>query len=241
MIPVHRRPPSTGVLPPVLVFDFDGVLCDSLEECMMVAWYAHAGAPVLRLPRPRPGGRAAEVVERFERCRPFMRHLPHFLVPLVGADSPATRAAFRPATRRSPRAETERFAEAADGLPRASCARRTPSDWSRATPSSGVWRARRTAPTSRPPATARPSVRSCAHTAWRSTTTTSSARCATSARRWTQIATRESRDPADVVLVDDSIENCIAARAAGFGASGRHGGTTPRVMRRLLEDTGFRP
>src|SRR5215218_9113706 len=99
---------------PLLVFDFDGVLCDSLEECTMVAWYAYAGEPIERFVIPGLDGVPHDVARRFEACRPFMRHLGHFLVPLAGDRLPATRAEFKARFAALSDADIARFMSAAE-------------------------------------------------------------------------------------------------------------------------------
>ena len=129
----HPTTPTRPIDPteaPLLVFDFDGVLCDSLAECMMVAWYAHAGEPLARFVAPGLDGVPARDRQRFERCRPFMRHLGHFFVPLVehapAADDP--RRVRRRASTRSP--ATTPSASSAPPRPTApACAPSTRAHW----------------------------------------------------------------------------------------------------------------
>jgi phosphoglycolate phosphatase-like HAD superfamily hydrolase len=78
----------------LLVLDFDGVICDSVEECFVSSWEARhrlrdAAAPV---PEPPAGGPAS-----FARLRPFVRNGEDFLVILEAADrgaAVADQAAF---------------------------------------------------------------------------------------------------------------------------------------------------
>src|ERR1700710_2791750 len=127
-MPPEPHYPPPGAVPPVLVFDFDGVLCDSLEECMMVAWYAHTGAPVSHFVDPGLAGVPAAVAGRFERCRPFMRHLLHLLVPIVVLEPPRSRAAFAACFDAIAPEDAERFAEAAERY-RAGLRREHPERW----------------------------------------------------------------------------------------------------------------
>jgi phosphoglycolate phosphatase-like HAD superfamily hydrolase len=67
----------------LLVLDFDGVICDSVEECFVSSWEARyrlsgGAGPV---PEPPAGGLAA-----FARLRPFVRNGEDFLVILEAAD-----------------------------------------------------------------------------------------------------------------------------------------------------------
>ena len=80
--------------PTLLVLDFDGVICDSVDECFVASWEArfrlHSGTgPV---PEP-PGGQAAA----FAHLRPFVRNGEDFLVILEAAGrgtAPADQAGF---------------------------------------------------------------------------------------------------------------------------------------------------
>jgi phosphoglycolate phosphatase-like HAD superfamily hydrolase len=207
----------TAGSPPLLVFDFDGVLCDSLEECMMVAWYAHAAEPIERFLEPGMAGVPDDVVERFAGCRPFMRHLAHFLVPLVDGDLPTTHAEFAARFDALPDEQADRFATAAEGY-RARLRAEHPEPW----------RARHTVDVRLGAlvrdgyvATARDraSVEQILHVRGidvRADRVFGSLRDKT--RALETIAAREGRAPLDVVLVDDSVENCIAARDAGYAA-----------------------
>lgn len=217
MLPVPRRPSSDGAPPPVLVFDFDGVLCDSLEECMLVAWYARVGAPVGAFVDPGLAGVPLEVVARFKSCRPFMRHVLHLLVPIVEPDPPRTRAAFAARFDAIPADEAEAFGEAVDGY-RAALRRDHPQRWCER---HGIERRLEAIVRGAYVATARDSA-SVSHIlrahgmAVHDDHVFGSLR--TKPPALDAIAARERRPRADVVLVDDSIENCIAAREEGFGA-----------------------
>ncbi len=217
MLPVPRRPRSDGGLPPVLVFDFDGVLCDSLEECMLVAWYAHVGAPASRFVSPGLAGIPPAVVGRFERCRPFMRHLLHLLVPIVEPEPLRTREAFMARYDAIASAETEAFGRAAERY-RSALRRRHPQSWCERHAMErrlgGLVRGAYVA-------TARDSA-SVGHLLRAHDMTVHDDHVFGSLRTklpaLDAIATRELCAPADVVLIDDSIDNCIAARDAGFSA-----------------------
>jgi phosphoglycolate phosphatase-like HAD superfamily hydrolase len=67
----------------VVCLDFEGVICDSFTECVLVAWNsAHDQSPAsfsLQAVADLP----AAFVERFRRYRPYARHLGHFLVALL--------------------------------------------------------------------------------------------------------------------------------------------------------------
>ncbi|MGC5343994.1 HAD family hydrolase [Streptomyces sp. AM 4-1-1] len=69
-----------GARPSLLALDFDGVICDALEECALVSWLgihphdrAISGAQQLRLV-------PQEFVERFRTVRNYARVLDHFVV-----------------------------------------------------------------------------------------------------------------------------------------------------------------
>jgi phosphoglycolate phosphatase-like HAD superfamily hydrolase len=215
MLPVRRRPTSAEELRPVLVFDFDGVLCDSLEECMMVAWYAHTNAAVSEFVDPGLAGVPHAVVERFERCRPFMRHLLHLLVPLVEADPPATRSEFAARFEAIGSREAEAFARAAERY-RAALRRDHPERWCAR---HGVERRLDVLVRGAYIATARDTA-SVGHILRAHGMEIHDDHVFGSLRSkppaLDAIATREARRPSEVILVDDSIENCIAARDAGF-------------------------
>jgi len=62
-----------------LYLDFDGVLCDSLEECFRSSWLARAGVPIgPDLPPEPPADPAYR--RRFDACRPFIRSGEDYLV-----------------------------------------------------------------------------------------------------------------------------------------------------------------
>ena len=61
--------PWAGARAPLLVLDFDGVICDSVEECWVSSWTAYHDLFHGR-PQPQP---PAEVKARFRVLRPFVR------------------------------------------------------------------------------------------------------------------------------------------------------------------------
>jgi len=71
-----------------------GVICDSLQVGLLISWNAHTRAPVEAFVAPGLAGVPPEVADRFTRCRPFTRHLGHWLVPLGIDTVPATQAEF---------------------------------------------------------------------------------------------------------------------------------------------------
>ena len=54
-----------------------------------------------------------------------------------------------------------------------------------------------------------------------------------------EVARRESRDRGDVWLLDDSIDNCLAARGAGFGAGWASWGCGDPGDRAIAEEHGI--
>jgi phosphoglycolate phosphatase-like HAD superfamily hydrolase len=67
----------------VLVFDFDGVICDSWRECALVTWGAHHNWPPVEFSVAAFDAVPAGFTARFRALRGFARHLGHFLVPLL--------------------------------------------------------------------------------------------------------------------------------------------------------------
>jgi phosphoglycolate phosphatase-like HAD superfamily hydrolase len=63
----------------VLYLDFDGVLCDSLEECFRSSWLARSGIPIGPQTPPDPPFDAA-YRRQFDACRPFIRSGEDYLV-----------------------------------------------------------------------------------------------------------------------------------------------------------------
>jgi phosphoglycolate phosphatase-like HAD superfamily hydrolase len=67
----------------VIALDFDGVLCDGVAECLLVSWLAFADrAPPsdgVALPDTIPAG----FKDHFARCRNFVRHSGHFIIPFL--------------------------------------------------------------------------------------------------------------------------------------------------------------
>ncbi len=79
----------------VLVFDFDGVICDSWRECALVTWSAHHNRPPAEFSIAAFEALPTGFVQRFCELRGFARHLGHFLVSLLAAsDQVRTQADF---------------------------------------------------------------------------------------------------------------------------------------------------
>lgn len=201
-----------------LVLDFDGVLCESAGECLQIAWCAHTGVPVEAFPPREHSYRVpADVAERYWRTRPYMRHMAHFVVPLLDAPPPADRAAFAERFASLPEGLADAFADAARAY-RAQVRRLRREAW---LDLHGVWPEVSRLVDGAYIATARDRASVLeilgAHgvraDCGRIFDTLSDKRAALG-----EIAERESLAPADLWLLDDSIDNCLAARAAGFGA-----------------------
>ncbi|MFS3137135.1 VOC family protein [Gluconacetobacter sacchari] len=68
----------------MLAFDFDGVIADGVDECLLVSWIARHD---LGLDAFSPGGLDSvpnSFRDEFSRLRRFVRHDGHFLVPFIG-------------------------------------------------------------------------------------------------------------------------------------------------------------
>jgi phosphoglycolate phosphatase-like HAD superfamily hydrolase len=66
-----------------LVLDFDGVLCDSSRECLLVTWHGAQGHPIETFSRRAVARLPTAYVERFQAYRRFARHLGHFQMALL--------------------------------------------------------------------------------------------------------------------------------------------------------------
>ena len=83
----------------VIALDFDGVLCDGLAECLLVSWLSFAD-------RVQPGNGVAlldripsSFKDHFARCRNFVRHSGHFIIPFLSGATFETQADFDAAYR----------------------------------------------------------------------------------------------------------------------------------------------
>ncbi len=194
-----------------LVLDFDGVLCDSALECLHIVVRAHAGAPAAAFLDPIED----DVAARYWSTRPFMSHMGHFLVPLLGGLAPADRAAFAARFATIPTAQVEAFAAAARAY-RALVRSERREQWLAL---HEVW----------------PQVSRLVEQAYVATARDRASvmeilaahgvhadpgriydELGEKTAALAEIAARESVSPADVFLLDDAIQNCLAAQAAGF-------------------------
>ena len=201
-----------------LVLDFDGVLCDSATECLHISWASFQGFGVEAF-GARTGAYAvpAEVADRYRRTRPYMRHLAHFLVPLLDETAPADRAAF-----------AERFASLpegmADSFARNARAYRTAVREQRR----DAWLALHGV---------RDQVADLVEGSYIATARDRASvieilgahgvhaeedrvfdKLNEKTAALGEIAERESLPPAEVFLLHDSLDDCLAVKAAGFGA-----------------------
>ncbi len=65
--------PAGGGSAPLLVLDFDGVICDSVEECWRSSWTAYHELLLGRPPSDPPADPAADARLRFRALRPYVR------------------------------------------------------------------------------------------------------------------------------------------------------------------------
>jgi len=82
-----------------IALDFDGVLCDGLAECLLVSWLSFAD-------QVQPDNSVAlldtipsSFKDHFARCRNFVRHSGHFIIPFLSDATFETQADFDAAYR----------------------------------------------------------------------------------------------------------------------------------------------
>jgi phosphoglycolate phosphatase-like HAD superfamily hydrolase len=207
---------TTAVRTGVLALDFDGVICDSLEEGLLISWNAHMRAPVRAFVEPGLDAVPPDVVERFTCCRPFTRHLGHWLVPFVIRSIPTTHAEFAARYDELPGSAIDVFVDAA-GRYRSQVRGAYPAQWlarHSVQPGLGDVVADAYIVTARDGDSVRQILN--AH-AMGVDDTRIFGSCRDKPGALQSIAAREGLAPADVTLVDDNIENCLAACAAGYG------------------------
>jgi phosphoglycolate phosphatase-like HAD superfamily hydrolase len=201
----------------VLALDFDGVICDSLEEGLLISWNAHTRAPVQAFVEPGLAGVPPDVTARFTGCRPFARHLGHWLVPFTISSVPASHEEFTARYDELPGQTIKTFTAAAARY-RAAVRRTYPDQWlSRhvVQPELGEVLTGAYIVTARDSESVR-RILGAHDVAIDGARIFGSSTDKPSALR--TIAIREAVAPADVTLVDDNIENCLAAQAGGYGA-----------------------
>jgi FMN phosphatase YigB (HAD superfamily) len=67
----------------VYALDFDGVICDSLEECLLTSWHTYYNNPIDTFTKNTTDEIPREFRQHFRNCRSYVRHNGHFLVPLL--------------------------------------------------------------------------------------------------------------------------------------------------------------
>lgn len=83
----------------VIALDFDGTLCDGVAECLLVSWLAFADGV-----QPRDSVALLDTIpasfkDHFSRCRNFVRHSGHFIIPFLRDATFETQADFDAAYR----------------------------------------------------------------------------------------------------------------------------------------------
>ncbi|WP_456305530.1 VOC family protein [Gluconacetobacter diazotrophicus] len=68
----------------MLAFDFDGVIADGVDECLLVSWIAHHGLGIDTFSPMGLDSVPTPFREEFSRLRRFVRHDGHFLVAFAG-------------------------------------------------------------------------------------------------------------------------------------------------------------
>lgn len=67
----------------IIALDFDGVVCDGLNECLLTAWNTWHGLSTDAFDPSTLAEIPAEFVRRFSYCRNFVRHSGHFVMPFL--------------------------------------------------------------------------------------------------------------------------------------------------------------
>lgn len=223
----------------VVVLDFDGVLCDSIQECTLVAYLAHEGLAPRRFVEPGLAGVPGPVIARVRSWRPFVRQLAHFVVAFTDTPAPRNQADFADCFAKVPPTEVEAFVDAASAV-RAAARRNHRAAWlarHRVNAAVGVVGAETYI------ATARDAESVCEILRFHGVHV-NEARIFDSLHDKTlaldSIASLEAVPPADVLLIDDSIENCRAATAAGYTAEWASWGYTAPGDAAIAREYGIR-
>jgi FMN phosphatase YigB (HAD superfamily) len=74
----------------VFIFDFDGVICDSLIESVLITWNSFYRKDLAAFSDQGLAQVPKTFIERFQLYRNFSRHLAHFLVALVAEERQQT-------------------------------------------------------------------------------------------------------------------------------------------------------
>lgn len=88
----------------ILALDFDGLLVDGLNECVLVSWNGHFGESLEAFSDEGLASIPAAFIDKFKNHRSFARHLGHFFMPFqpelglfkTQADFDAAYAALNP-------------------------------------------------------------------------------------------------------------------------------------------------
>ncbi len=89
--------------------DFDGVIADGLDECLLTAWLTWHELPVARFDEATLRTIPDTFRDRFAHLRNFVRHDGHFLVAFACDDDLATASAFEARYAALPLAERDAF------------------------------------------------------------------------------------------------------------------------------------
>ncbi len=87
-----------------IALDFDGTLCDGVAECLLVSWQAFHGDGAALLETIPSSFR-----DNFTRCRNFVRHSGHFIIPFLRDATFETQADFDAAYKAVDAARLEAF------------------------------------------------------------------------------------------------------------------------------------
>lgn len=67
----------------VLALDFDGLICDGLNECILVSWNGYHDKDLDAFSKQGLESIPVQFAKNFEHCRNFAQHLGHFVVPFI--------------------------------------------------------------------------------------------------------------------------------------------------------------
>lgn len=71
----------------VLALDFDGLICDALNECILVTWNGHYDKSLDDFSSEGLAAIPEWFIQRFTECRNFAKHLGHFAVSILVRDT----------------------------------------------------------------------------------------------------------------------------------------------------------
>jgi phosphoglycolate phosphatase-like HAD superfamily hydrolase len=93
-----------------LALDFDGVICDGFNECVLVTWYGPRAGTLADFGASGMSAIPPAFVRRFLHCRAFAKHLGHFYVSqLDGIERVRTQADFEAVYASADANHVERF------------------------------------------------------------------------------------------------------------------------------------